>query len=156
MRAVHCVLIPIQFVLVISISSLHVNETQEIIRNANAHNPASVDNYLRSVIHNVNISNIHCLKSLSLCLVNTFTQQFLYNVGFIKTRRKIHTFEYCRAIVVFKVSESAVHLILFVVAALFADIERLSRLVVNSLQMKQGLLIAILLHHLHYTDPVPC
>ena len=57
MRAVHCVLIPIQFVLVISqyyvisISSLHVNETQEIIRNANAHNPASVDNYLRSVIH---------------------------------------------------------------------------------------------------------
>ena len=74
MRAVHCMLIPIQFVLVISISSLHVDETQEIIRNTNTRNPASVDNYRRSVIHNVIILNIHCLKSLSLCLVNPFTQ----------------------------------------------------------------------------------
>ena len=80
MRAVHCVLIPIQFVLVISqdyvisISSLHVDETQEIIRNTNTRNPASVDNYRRSAIHNVIISNIHCLKSLSLCLVDPFTQ----------------------------------------------------------------------------------
>ena len=58
MRAVHCMLIPIQFVLVISISSLHVDETQEIIGNANACNPASVDDYRCSVIITMSIFRI--------------------------------------------------------------------------------------------------